>query len=160
MKRFALLCSLALVCFALPAALLAADNPALGTWKLNLEKSKFPAGMAPKVLTRTLTADGDNVKYAFEGQASDGSDINYSFSVKYDGKDAEVTGTGAPMGTDHIAITRVNSHQFSAALKKGGKPVATSTAVVSHDGKTSTVSTKGTGADGKPFKSTSLYDKQ
>jgi hypothetical protein len=160
MKRFAQLCTLALVCLALPATLLAADNPALGTWKLNLEKSKFPAGMAPKALTRTITADGDNVKYAFEGQAADGSAINYSFSVKYDGKDAEVAGTGAPLGTDHIAITRVNSHQFSASLKKGGKPVATSTAVVSHDGKTSTVSTKGTGADGKPFKSSSVYDKQ
>jgi len=160
MKRFTLLCTLALVCIALPAALLAADNPVLGTWKLNLEKSKFPASMTPKGLTRTVTADGDNVKYAFEGQAADGSAINYSFSLKYDGKDAEVAGTGAPMGVDHVAITRVNSHQFSASLKKGGKELAISTAVVSHDGKTSTVSTKGTGPDGKPFKSTSVYDKQ
>lgn len=160
MKRFTLLSTLALLCFALPVALLAADNPVLGTWKLNLEKSKFPAGMAPKSLTRTITPDGDNVKYAFDGQAADGASINYSFSLKYDGKDAEVTGTGAPMGTDHIAITRVNSHQFSASLKKGGKQVATATAVVSHDGKTSTVSTKGTGTDGKSFKSSSVYDKQ
>lgn len=160
MKRIALLCTLALVCLALPAALLAADNPAVGTWKLNLEKSKFPDGMAPKALTRTIAADGDNFKYTFEGQAADGSGINYSFSVKYDGKDAEITGTGAPLGVDHIAITRVNSHQFSAQLKKGGKVAATSTAVVAHDGKTSTVSTKGTGADGKPFKSSSIYDKQ
>ncbi len=160
MKRLAQLCTLALVCLALPAALLAADNPALGTWKLNLEKSKFPTGMAQKSLTRTITADGDNVKYAFEGQAADGSAINYSFTLKYDGKDVEVTGTGAPLGADHIAITRVNSHQFSASLKKGDKVVATSIAVVSHDGKTSTLSTKGTGPDGKPFKSTAIYDKQ
>lgn len=160
MKRFVQLCTLALVCLTLPAALLAADNPVLGTWKMNLEKSKYPAGMAPKSLTRTITADGDNVKYAFEGQAADGSAINYSFTLKYDGKDVEVTGAGAPMGVDHIAITRVNSHQFSASLKKGGKVEAISTAVVSHDGKTSTVSTKGTGPDGKPFKSSSVYDKQ
>jgi hypothetical protein len=160
MKRFVQLCTLALVCFALPAALLAADNPVLGTWKLNLEKSKFPAGMAPKNLTRTVTADGDNVKYAFEGQGADGSSVNYSFTLKYDGKDVEISGTGAPMGVDHVAITRVNSHQFSASLKKGDKEMAKSTAVVAHDGKTSTVTTKGTGADGKPFHTSSVYDKQ
>ena len=157
MKRLALLLAL---CLTLPVALLAADNPAIGAWKLNLEKSKFPAGMAPKSLTRTITADGDNVKYAFEGQAADGSAINYSFSVKYGGEAGEVSGSGAPLGTDHVAIKRVNSHMFSASLMKGGKEVAKSTATVAHDGKTSTVTTKGTGPDGKPFSSSSVYDKQ
>jgi hypothetical protein len=157
MKRLALLLTL---CLALPVALLAADNPALGTWKLNLEKSKFPASMTPKALTRTITADGDNVKYAFEGQAADGSPINYSFTVKYGGEPGEVTGTGAPLGVDHVAIKRVNSHMFSASLMKAGKEAAKSTATVSHDGKTSTVTTKGTGPDGKPFHSSGVYDKQ
>src|SRR5882757_3739301 len=98
MKRLALLLAL---CLTLPITLLAADNPALGAWKLNLEKSKFPAGMAPKSLTRTITADGDNVKYAFEGQAADGSALAYSFTVQYGEKDYEVTGS-APYGADHI----------------------------------------------------------
>jgi len=140
--------------------MLAADeNPNVGTWKLNLEKSKYPAGQAPKSLTRTVTADGDNVKYSFEGQAADGSALAYSFTVQYGEKDYEVTGS-APYGADHISIKRVNSHQYAATLKKGDKVVGTSHTTVSHDGKMATLNGKGTDKDGKPVKTLQIYDKQ
>ena len=157
MKRLALFFTL---CLALPVALFAADSPFAGTWKLNLEKSKMPAGMTPKSLTRTVTVDGENLKYAFEGQAADGSAINYSFTVKIGGDPAEVTGTGAPMGADHVALKQTNSHMLSGSLMKGGKDIAKTTVTVSHDGKTTTVVSKGTGPDGKPFTSTGVYEKQ
>ena len=157
MKRLALLLTL---CLALPVALSAADSALAGTWKLNLEKSKMPAGTAPKSLTRTVTAEGDNLKYVFEGQAADGSAISFSFTVKPGGGPAEVTGTGAPMGTDHVALKQVKSHMLSGSLMKAGKDIAKTTVTVSHDGKTTTVIHKGTGPDGKPFTSTSVYDKQ
>jgi hypothetical protein len=139
---------------------MAQTNPVVGSWKLNLEKSKFPTGMAPKSLSRTVTADGDSVTYSFEGQGPDGSALKYSFTVKYDGKDYEVTGSGMPYGADHIAIKRVNSHMFSATLKKDGKEVGTSTSTVSHDGKTTTLNSKGTDAKGNMVKTTSIFDKQ
>jgi hypothetical protein len=65
-----------------------------------------------------------------------------------------------PYGADHIAIKQQNSHMTSATLKKGDKIVGTSTATVSHDGKTLTLTSKGTDANGKPTKSVSIYDKQ
>jgi hypothetical protein len=140
--------------------MLAADtNPNVGTWKLNLEKSKYPAGQAPKSLTRTVTADGDNVKYSFEGQAADGSVLTYSFTVQYGDKDYDVSGP-APYGADHISIKRINSHQFAATLKKGDKVVGTSQTTVSRDGKTATLNGKGTDKDGKPVKTLQVYDKQ
>ena len=46
-------------------------SPAVGTWKLNVEKSKYNPGQAPKSLTRTLEAQGDNVKYIFDGGSAD-----------------------------------------------------------------------------------------
>jgi hypothetical protein len=56
MKRVLFVLSL-LVLSSVP--LLAQDNPFAGTWKLNLTKSKFEPGPAPKSLTRTIVAQGD-----------------------------------------------------------------------------------------------------
>ena len=47
------------VCLVAPTLMKADSSAFVGTWKINLEKSKYPAGAAPKSLTRTITADGD-----------------------------------------------------------------------------------------------------
>jgi hypothetical protein len=152
--------AVAVVCLALAGSMLADSTAFVGTWKLNLDKSKYPAGQAPKSLTRTVSADGDTVTYKFDGIGADGTAFSFSFASKYDGKDSEVTGTGMPYGADHVAIKQQNSHMTSATLKKGGKIVGTTSATVSHDGKTLTLTSKGTDANGKPVKSVSVYDKQ
>jgi len=160
MKRSLAFFAVTVVCFALAGSLLAQSTAFVGTWKLNLENSKYPAGMAPKSLTRTVSADGDTVTYKFEGEGADGTAFSYGFTSKYDGKDSEITGTGMPFGADHIAIKQVNSHMLSATMKKGDKAAGTSSATVSHDGKTLTLTSKGTDANGKPMKTVAVYDKQ
>jgi hypothetical protein len=160
MKRSFSIFAVAVVCFALAGSMLAESTAFVGTWKLNLDKSKFPAGTAPKSLTRTVSADGDTLNYKYDGIAADGSTVTYGFASKLDGNDTEVTGNGMPYGADHLAIKQINSHMTSATLKKGGKVVGTSSATVSHDGKMLTLTSKGTGANGKPVKSVSVYDKQ
>jgi hypothetical protein len=160
MKRSFSIFAVAVVCLALAGSMFGASSAFVGTWKLNVEKSKFPAGKAPKSVTRTITADGDTMTYKFEGTAADGSAISYGFSSKYDGKDTEVTGTGAPFGADHIAIKVTNSHMVAVTLKKGDKTAASGSATVSHDGKMTTVSLKGADASGKPVKIESVYDKR
>ncbi|HEV2396918.1 MAG TPA: hypothetical protein VGS27_08255 [Candidatus Sulfotelmatobacter sp.] len=140
--------------------LLAQDNAFVGTWKLNLAKSKFVPGPAPKSLTRTVEAQGDGAKYTFEGVAADGKPLSFSFTVKYDGKDYPVTGSGMTAGADSIGIRLLGSNKAEATLKRGGKEVAKAEAEVSKDGKVSTVKTRGTTASGKAFHSESVYDKQ
>lgn len=156
------LCVLAFVIFTavVAAPLFAQENPFLGTWKLNVAKSKFEPGPAPKNLTRTVTAEGSGAKYNFEGVAADGSSFSYSFVSNYDGKDSPVTGTGTPGGADTIALKRVDAHKVEGTLKRGGKEIAKVTAEVSKDGKVSTVKSKGKNPDGKEFSSESVYDKQ
>ena len=153
---------LAFVCFAavVAAPLFAQDNPFLGTWKLNVAKSKFEPGPAPKSLTRTITAEGGGAKYSFEGVAADGSPVSYSFVTNYDGKDASVTGTGTPGGADAITLKRIDAHKTEGALKKGGKEIGKVVAEVSKDGKVATVKAKGKTTDGKVFSTDSVYDKQ
>jgi hypothetical protein len=68
---------------------------------------------------KPIAADGDSV-YKFEGTGADGSALAYGFTVKYAGNDVPVTGSGMPYGADHVAIKRVDSHTYSAILKKDG----------------------------------------
>jgi hypothetical protein len=160
MKRSLGILGVTVVCLALAGSLLAQSTAFVGTWKMNLEKSKYPAGTAPKSLTRNVSADGDTVTYKFEGEGADGTAFSYGFASKYDGKDSEITGTGMPFGADHIAIKQVNSHMLSSTMKKGDKAAGSSTAMVSHDGKTLTLTSKGTDAAGKAVKTVVVYDKQ
>ena len=142
------------------AATVQAQNDALvGTWKLDTAKSKFDPGPAPKSLTRTIVADGDGVKYTFEGVAADGKPLAYSFSVKFDGKDNPINGS-MPSGAETISAKRVDSHHYVATLKKGGKTIGTSKVNVSSDGSVTTVDSTGTDADGKKVHDVQVFDKQ
>ncbi len=135
---------------------IAQSNPLLGTWKLDVAKSKYTGMPMPKEMTRTVEADGDSVKYTFAGTAADGSAISYSFSVKYDGKDYPISGT-APGGMDMIAIKRVNANSYEAAQKKGGKVVANTKVEISKDGKVTTITSK-SAVDSSHY--VAVYDKQ
>ena len=158
MKRIVFVLSL-LVVFSC-GSLFAQANPFVGTWKLNVAKSKFDPGPAPKSQTRTVVAQGDGATYTFDGVAADGKSFSYTFTVKYDGKDYPVTGTGMPGGADTIAIKLVGTNKGEATEKKGGKEVGKAEAEVSKDGKVTTVKLKGKTLDGKEFHSEAVYDKQ
>ena len=148
----------ALLTFTLAVAS-AAENPVLGKWKLNVEKSKYVPGPGPKSLTRTVEADGDKVKFTYEGVAADGSAISYTFSVAYDGKDYPITGSGATGGADAIAVKQLSPRSFAATLKKAGTPIVKSRINISADGKVTTLNL--TSADGKGhIHNTAVYERQ
>ncbi len=139
-------------------ATLAADNT-IGTWKLNVEKSKYsPAPMPPKSLNVTREASDGGVKVTTTGEQADGTAINASYTAKYDGKEVQVTGN-APYDT--ISIKQVNANTLTDQRKKTGGPYhAASRMVISNGGKTMTTTIKGTNTAGKNFTSTFVLDKQ
>ena len=136
-----------------------ADN-SLGTWKRNIEKSKSSAPVASPYKSATMVreASGDGVKVTNTGVREDGTAVNWSYTAKYDGKENPVTGN-APFDT--IAIRQIDANTFTSVLsKKGGKYHTTGRTVISKDGKTSTLTAKGTNADGKAFTQTIVHEKQ
>jgi hypothetical protein len=159
MKRLSQFVVITLLAFAGSATLRAQSNPLVGTWKLNVTKSKFDPGPGPKSLTRTVEAQGDGVKYTFEGVAADGKAIAYGFSVNFDGKDNPVSGS-MPSGADTISAKRTDSNHYVATQKKGGKQIAISKVTVSKDGKVTTVDQTGTTASGAKSHDVQVYDKQ
>lgn len=159
MKRVLTVVAVALLSVVGASSLHAQSNPVVGTWKLNLEKSKFDPGPAPKSLTRTIAAEGDGLKYTFEGVGADGKPLSYGFTVKFDGKDYPVTGA-MPAGADSISAKKVDANHYEATLKKGGKVIGSSKVSVSADGKVATVDASGTNAAGAKTHDVQIYDKQ
>jgi hypothetical protein len=159
MKRALQFVAVVLLAVVGSAPLYAQSNPLVGTWKLNVTKSKFDPGPAPKSLTRTVEAQGEGVKYTFDGLSGDGKPLAYSFAVKFDGKDNPIMGS-MPSGADTISAKRIDSNNFEATLKKGGKVIGTSKVTVSKDGMVTTVESKGTNAAGVKTHDVQVYDKQ
>ena len=138
--------------------LFAADN-SIGTWKRNIAKSKSTASTANPITSLTITYEAidGGAKSTVTGQRKDGTAINSSSSVKYDGKDTAVT--GAPWDTTAVKQVDANTFTFES-MKTGTKYHTTGRTVISKDGKTMTTTVKGTDAEGKPYTGTFVYDKQ
>jgi len=143
-----------------PGLLLAQSNPFVGIWKLNIAKTKFSFGPAPRNGTLIIEARGDGIKVSSEGTAGDGTPFAWTYTANYDGQDNAISGTGAPGGADMIALKRIRRNQTEAAWKKAGKVVLTYRWVVSKNGKVTTITAKGTNANGQPVSMVMVGDKQ
>ena len=140
--------------------LFGADN-SIGTWKRNIEKSKSSSTNPNpyKSQTTTRTAVDGGVKVTLAGERKDGTPSSGSYTVKYDGKPTPISVTGSSFDT--IAVKQIDANTFTSETSKtGGKYHMKGKTVISKDGKTMTLTQKGTGADGKPLSSTVVYDKQ
>jgi hypothetical protein len=140
--------------FAAAAASFAA-NPHMGTWKLNEAKSKIPAGMN-KNMTVVYTEQKDKMKVEVNGVDKDGKPTHGVWVGNADGKAYKTKGN---LAWDAAVYKVVNDHTYEITTMKGGKVFSNGKSTVSADGKTRTVATEGTGADGKKFKSKAVYDK-
>jgi hypothetical protein len=152
---------LVLTTFVFCGAAWGADNPFVGTWNLNLAKSKFDPG--PPVRSRTVTIEpaGDGVKWSIEQVDANGNRATEVEILKFDGKDYPITATGSLSGRDTIAFKPIDAYTLEETLKKGGEVVQTVRQVVSKDGKERTATQMtGTNAAGQPVRNMLVFDKR
>ena len=133
-----------------------ADDPQMGTWKLNEAKSKLSAG-ATKNNTVVYEAAGDMVKATVDGTDSTGAATHNEWTGKFNGRYYAVTGDPT---SDQRAYRKVSSRVLSLTAKKAGKVTLTGRITVSRDGKHRTVTTTGKDSKGKWVTNTAVYDKQ
>ena len=155
-RRFATRTVLALMLLAC-GSLAYADNAWDGTWQLNLAKSKFEPGPAPKSQTRTIKTEGDKQTQTDETVAADGKSTRSLSTYGMDGKDYPITGSAE---FESLAAKKVDESTIDATLKRAGKAVATTSRTLSKDKKTMTVTTKGTNRDGQAMNNVLVYDRQ
>ena len=134
-----------------------AADPKVGTWKLNVAKSKYSPGPAPKEGTTTVAAEPNGYKFTIHGTSAEGNPIHIEASPKLDGKDYPMTGSP---DADMISMKMIDDYTTESVSKKGGKPMITTRTVVAKDGKTRTQTQKGTNAKGEKVNNTLFFDKQ
>jgi hypothetical protein len=133
-----------------------AADPQMGTWKLNEAKSKFTAGTTKNTMV-TYEAAGDQVKVTVNGVNAKGASTHNQWTGRYDGKNYPVTGDS---NSDARSYKKINDRTLELTIWNHGRVTGTGRIVLSADGKSRTVTTSGTDAKGKSFKSTAVYDKQ
>ena len=137
-----------------------------GTWKLNIAKSSFGAGPAPKQPTISkyeMTPAG--MKLISEGTTSRGNPAHSEYVFKLDGKDypagaQTIRGeTNERTADQTISAKKIDDYTIEFTFKNKGTVTSHATAVISKDGKTETYTTVYT-VEGQEKKNVTIWDKQ
>jgi hypothetical protein len=135
------------------AGTLLAQDPFVGTWKLDPSQSTGDA--IPKDETLVIMDDGANVHVTITGTDADGTPIAITYVVPMAGGDGQVS--QGPYDT--VSGTRVDANTRDVTYAKGAKR-SESHQTVSKDGKTMKVTKKKKDAKGNTVSSTEVYNKQ
>jgi len=133
-----------------------AENPNMGTWKLNEAKSNIPAGMLKNTMV-VYSADGDNIKVVTDGTDGKGNPMHTEWTGKFDGKDYPLSGDPT---ADSRSYKKVNERILTLANMKDGNVTTSGRIVVSADGKTRKLTVSAKDSAGKKLRSTAIYNKQ
>jgi len=137
------------------AAMCFANNPTLGTWKLNESKSTFGDG-AGKTTLVVWEKVGGQQKCTVEGTDAHGNKTHSVWTGKLDGKFYAVTGD---QQADQRSFKKSDDNTIDMVTQMHGKTVGDGTIVVATDRKSRTVTSNMTNAKGEKVTSTLAYDK-
>jgi hypothetical protein len=130
------------------------DNPVLGTWTLNLAKSQFSPGPAPKSQIRQYDLDGTAVKTTVTTTFADGTSTTVRYTSMTDGIEYPITGSAT---VDAITLRRTNALTAEAQLTHAGKTIGTARRVISADGRSMTITYRDESGE---INNVSVYDRQ
>jgi len=137
------------------AAMCFANNPTLGTWKLNESKSKFGDG-AGKTTLVVWEQTGHEDKCTVDGIDGKGTKVHTVWAGKFDGKDYPISGDPT---SDTRSFKISGKNTIKMISKKDGKVVGDGKIIVAADGKTRTVTSTMPNAKGVKATNTQFYDK-
>lgn len=132
-----------------------AENPNMGTWKLNEAKSKIPAGVGKNTTVVYDSAPGEMVKVTTDGVDPSGKPAHSEWTGKFDAKPYPVTGDP---NADYRAYKSKGEHKLLLANMKGDKTVSNGKIELANDGKSRTVDFTYLG--NKKVHAKYVYDKQ
>lgn len=138
-------------------SLAAQTDPVVGTWTLNVAKSTFKPGPPLKSGTVTFSASMKGVQVVADLVDGQGAATHTEYTASYDGKDYPITGLPT---VDVVSLKRIDANTSERTDKKAGKLVQTYHRQVAADGKTMTVTQKGTDDKGQAFTNVMLFEKK
>jgi hypothetical protein len=129
----------------------------LGTWALNVAKSKYTPGPAPASETRTYKTQGAALQVSIESIDTRGNRASLRYTAGDDGRDSPMTGLAF---ANAVNMKRLDSNTFQIDTKKDGKVIGTTKGEISKDGKTLTLTSKMTNPTGGAITNIAVYDKR
>ena len=127
-----------------------------GTWKLNVAKSTFSPGPAPRSTTIVLSGTDAARKIVFDATPQGSTAVHWEVSG---GQGVQLPIVGTNPNADTYLFKRIDGATLEAQYLRGGKPTIKQTAVVSADGKTLTIKGTGVDAQGRNVNNVAVYDK-
>ena len=146
----------AVLILALTSIIMAADDPFVGTWDLNMEKTKFPPGQEMKSYVIRWEKNGNGFKNTIDSTGATGAAFHVEFAGREEGIDYPITGN--PIANT-ISFNRIDANTMGSTLKRAGTVVARMRSSVSADGKILTILQTIIGASGNETSSTLIFDK-
>jgi hypothetical protein len=157
MRRLFLYLNLIAV-FVVAVGLLAQGNePLFGTWKVNVEKSKYSPGPAPKNSTKRYEPYKGGLKATQDTVTGKGEKQHIEIVGAFDGKDSPAVGNP---DADSYAFSKTGERSYQIVQKKGAKVTITANTVVSADGKSRTVEQTGKNAKGETVHNSVFWERQ
>jgi hypothetical protein len=141
----------------LASVLFAGSDPFVGTWTLNVHKSKYPQGAAPKQMVIHMEPAGDGIRYQSQTTGPDGRVTRAEYIADYSGKAATVKGTVGLMIP--VSLQRPDANTVVASYTRGGEVVASSRRSVSKDGRVMTITTVSKDKGGHTVTNIGVYEK-
>ena len=132
-----------------------AQNPNIGTWKLNEAKSKIPAGVGKNTTVVYSAAPDDMIKVTTDGVDASGKPAHSEWTGKFDAKPYPVTGDP---NVDYRAYKVKNERMLLLANMKGDKTVSNGRVELANNNKSRTVAITYFGS--KKIHAKYVYDKQ
>jgi len=154
--------TLALLAFC-SLSVFAADNPYIGTWKLNPARSTYKPGPPMKELTVKFEADGNKVRRIAQGVDGQGKPVDQGgtegASFPWDGEFHTVTKPSEKPDVQ-VAVTVVDPHHLAVRIKVDGKITDNDRSSLSPDGKTITDIDEGMSMKGEKYHNVEVFEKQ
>jgi|SRR5579871_293011 len=138
------------------ASMIWAADPAVGTWKLNLAKSRYRPGPPPKSQTRVYKEAPDGMRATVTTVNPDGLMFVEEYPSNTDGVEHAVKGDPY---LDGIIMTKVDDFTAESTLIHGEVILGKAKRTVSPDGKTMTITYQGM-LGGEKVDNIAVYDKQ
>ena len=132
-------------------------DPLVGTWTLNIERSKFRPGLPPKSMTVTYEQVPEGLHATSIVVLRDGTSSRNEYTAAYDGKDYPITGVAK---VDAVSIRQIDTLTSERIDKRGGERVQSYLRQVYADGRTMIVTQKGADAMGSLVNHTMIFEKK
>ena len=137
-------------------ALLAQAAPWAGAWKLNIARSKYNPGPAPRSSTLKISGVPNGYAVVNDTVDADGNATRTEINALFDGKEYTLKGAAQPTTRSYKRLDR----GYEYVTRINGSVTTTTRADVSPDGKTLTITQTGSDVAGRKVNNLIVYERQ